>query len=105
MPAGVVLRCNAGAVAWQARVAPCSRVGSRPARRPCAVRAAEDKGYFSEAEPEKGLQPLWGQQTKRDLVKEVRSSGVVALCGAPAWAADCNTPRASVLARRKRKAS
>ena len=73
MPVGAVSSCcSAGAAARQVRVTRCSRVGSGPARRSCAVRAAEDKGYFSEAEPEKGLQPLWGQQTKRDLVKEVR---------------------------------
>lgn len=73
MPAGVASHCcNAGAAARQVRVARCPRMGSAPALRPCAVRAAEDKGYFSEAEPEKGLQPLWGQQTKRDLVKQVR---------------------------------
>ena len=105
MPLGVALRCNAGAVAAQVRVVRCSRVGRRPVRRSCAVRAAEDKGYFSEAEPEKGLQPLWGQQTKRDLVKEVRSVVVAPSCGSPAWAADCTAPRACVLARRKRKAS
>lgn len=69
MPPGVALRCSARAVGPHAHAARRSPPGSRAARRP--VRAAEDKGYFAEAEPEKGLQPLWGQQSKRDLVKEV----------------------------------
>lgn len=73
MAVGAALRCNARAAAPQACVARRSPPRGKP-RRWCAVRAAEDKGYFSEAEPEKGLQPLWGQQSKRDLVKEARAT-------------------------------
>ena len=78
MLASPSLRCNARTGVPDGRVTQRSRRGCRARRRLCTVRAAEDKGYFSEAEPEKGLQPLWGQPPKRDLVKEVRACTPVA---------------------------
>ncbi len=57
----------------QARLLPPAWPGAAgAARRGGAGRACASNGYFSEADPKQGVQQLWGQSKKRDIIKEAR---------------------------------
>jgi hypothetical protein len=77
-----------------AQLAPRASGAHHGRRRPRARAARAGKGYFSEADPNVGLTPLWGQQPKRDLVTQARAR--CALCRAPRLRlrAGCVSPRA-----------
>jgi hypothetical protein len=66
------MHARAGCSSGAAQLPPRATAAHQGRRRQRARAVRAGKGYFSEADPNVGLTPLWGQQPKRDLVTQAR---------------------------------